>query len=170
MPKYCANCGNAMDSDDNFCQNCGAGVGAAAGPEEKKSFSESIKESWDNFISQKEPFVAAIFSVFMSGLGQLYNGEFAKAVCVQVASIVLSIIGIFIWPILLAALAVWIWSVYDAYKIAEKMKIGKMPVKIPKWTEIVIYFLWPFLVIGFIVIIAFVVALMIGAASIAAFI
>ncbi|MDV0447612.1 hypothetical protein MsAg5_15210 [Methanosarcinaceae archaeon Ag5] len=166
MPNYCSNCGNALPKNAENCPNCGA----AAGPTAKKPFMESLKESWDTFISQKEPFAAAIFSVFMSGLGQLYNGEFAKAVCIQVAAIILSVIGIFIWPILVIDLIVWVWSVYDAYKTAEKMRNGQKPAKIPKWSEILVYFLWPFLVIGFIVIIAIIILMIVGIAGFAAFI
>ena len=68
----------------------------------------------------KNPALAAILSFLISGLGQIYNGEVVKGVviiAVQVVNALLAmiIIGIF------TGIAVWIWSIYDAYKTAEKI-------------------------------------------------
>lgn len=68
----------------------------------------------------KNPALAAILSFLFSGIGQIYNGEVVKGIiiiAVQIVNALLMtiIIGFITWPI------VWIWSIYDAYKVAEKI-------------------------------------------------
>ena len=65
------------------------------------------------------PILALILSFFIPGLGQLYTGQFVKAV------------GLFLLAVLFGALStiligipfyvlVWLYSMYDAYKSAEE--------------------------------------------------
>ena len=68
----------------------------------------------------KNPTVAAILSFLINGLGQIYNGEIGKGILIFVIQIVnalltMVIIGLITLPI------VWIWSVYDAYKVAQRI-------------------------------------------------
>lgn len=68
----------------------------------------------------KNPGLAAVFSFFYMGLGQIYNGQIAKGIAFIIAysiSILLCfvIIGIITTPIL------FIYGMYDAYKSAEKI-------------------------------------------------
>lgn len=66
----------------------------------------------------KNPTLAAILSFLISGLGQVYNGQIGKGVVifvVQVINVLLMaiVIGFITYPIL------WIWSIYDAHKVAK---------------------------------------------------
>ena len=94
MPKtkYCTNCGNQVDKKTEICPKCGLRQ-----PEiEKKKYCTNCGNQIDtkaeicpkcvvrqlNAINQyypgpekKNPILAAILSVFMIGLGQLYNGD-----------------------------------------------------------------------------------------------
>lgn len=68
----------------------------------------------------KNPTLAAILSFIIAGVGQIYNGEVVKGViiiAVQIVNAVLMaiIIGFITWPI------VWIWSIYDAHKVAKRI-------------------------------------------------
>lgn len=68
----------------------------------------------------KNPALAAILSFLINGLGQIYNGETKKGLIiigVQIinALLALIIIGFF------TGLIVFVWSIYDAYKTAEKI-------------------------------------------------
>ncbi len=68
----------------------------------------------------KNPTLAAILSFLIAGVGQIYNGEVVKGIViivVQILNVVLMgiIIGFVTWPI------VWIWSMYDAYKVAQRL-------------------------------------------------
>ena len=65
------------------------------------------------------PILALILSFFIIGLGQLYTGQFLKAVALFILGVIFAFlstmtIGI---PFLLI---VWIYSMYDAYKSAQE--------------------------------------------------
>lgn len=71
-------------------------------------------------IRRKDPGVAALLSVFITGLGQIYNEEIGKGILFMIVQTisVLSIailIGFITTPIL------WIWSVWDAKTTAERL-------------------------------------------------
>lgn len=68
----------------------------------------------------KNPTLAAILSFIISGVGQIYNGEVVKGIiiiAVQIVNVALMaiIIGFITWPV------VWIWSIYDAHKVAKRI-------------------------------------------------
>lgn len=68
----------------------------------------------------KNPTLAAILSFLINGLGQVYNGQIGKGILIFVIQIVNAllttvIIGFITLPI------VWIWSIYDAYKVAQRI-------------------------------------------------
>ena len=68
----------------------------------------------------KNPGLAAVLSFFITGLGQIYNGQIAKGVLfiiIQAINILLMyvLIGFITAPIF------WIWGMVDAYRTAEKI-------------------------------------------------
>jgi TM2 domain-containing membrane protein YozV len=70
----------------------------------------------------KNPTLAAILSLLIPGVGQIYNGEVGKGILIIVVQIVNTVlmtivIGFF------TALAVLVWAVYDAYKTAERINL-----------------------------------------------
>ena len=70
----------------------------------------------------KKPTTAAILSLFISGAGQLYNGEIKKGIIIFVVQLVLAVLiaptaGIAFIPFLV----VWIWSIYDAHQFAKRI-------------------------------------------------
>lgn len=76
-----------------------------------------------NTIHKKDPGVAALLSVILTGLGQIYNEEIGKGLLfmiVQVVNVALMalLIGFITFPI------VWIWSIWDAKKTAERINSG----------------------------------------------
>jgi TM2 domain-containing membrane protein YozV len=68
----------------------------------------------------RNPGIAAVLSFFWTGVGQIYNGQLVKGIIlilVQMvnAALMFVLIGFITYPI------VWIWGMYDAYKVAERM-------------------------------------------------
>ena len=61
---------------------------------------------------QRIPILAGALSLLLPGLGQFYNGEFVKGVMLPICCLFLMVFGLF-W-------IVWIWSVIDAYMVAEQ--------------------------------------------------
>jgi TM2 domain-containing membrane protein YozV len=71
----------------------------------------------------KNPGVAAVLSFFFMGLGQFYNGQFAKGFLFLILygvsiGLMFVVIGFITTPIL------WIWGMVDAYKRAEASNRG----------------------------------------------
>lgn len=64
--------------------------------------------------------LAAVLSALVNGLGQIYNGQILKGIVIIVVQIINGaltaiLIGWLLLPI------VWVWAVYDAYRVAEKI-------------------------------------------------
>uniref|UniRef100_UPI002FCB7765 hypothetical protein n=1 Tax=Methanoculleus sp. TaxID=90427 RepID=UPI002FCB7765 len=70
---------------------------------------------------KKNPAVAAGLSFLFNGLGQAYNGQFARGVLVLFGSL----FGLFL--LIVPGVAVWLWGVYDAYRTAKGMNEGLVP-------------------------------------------
>lgn len=83
--------------------------------------------------TQKEPLLAAVGSFFFPGLGQVYNGEgMVKGLMYLVGTLIGSLL-------ILPGLAIWLYGIYNAYIVADKMKSGIMPVKGTTAANLIIY-------------------------------
>lgn len=81
-------------------------------------------------MEEKSPIVAGILSLFIPGLGQIYNGQVGKGFLCIVLTVILFIlifllIGILLYPIWILLCA------YDAYKTAQIINEGDEPPFIP---------------------------------------
>ncbi|WP_434121270.1 hypothetical protein [Salinicoccus roseus] len=70
--------------------------------------------------SQKSSGVAAVLSALINGLGQIYNGQILKGIFIILLQVIngaltIILIGYVFLPI------VWLYSVIDAYRSAEKI-------------------------------------------------
>ena len=90
---------------------------------------------------KKEPILSAILSFFIPGLGQIYNGQMKKGIVLIVGYIVLWIamfvvyfvgalvtmgVGAFCcMPIFIVPLILWVYGMYDAYKVANAINKGE---------------------------------------------
>lgn len=70
---------------------------------------------------KKNPGVAAGLSLLFNGLGQAYNGQFARGVLVLLGSL----FGLFF--LIVPGVAIWLWGGYDAYRTAKGMNEGRVP-------------------------------------------
>jgi TM2 domain-containing membrane protein YozV len=64
--------------------------------------------------------LAAVLSFFISGLGQIYNGQILKGLVI----IVFQVINGALTTILIGWIAlaiVWVWAIIDAYREAERI-------------------------------------------------
>lgn len=68
----------------------------------------------------KNPLLAAILSLLISGLGQIYNGEVGKGVIIIAIQFV-NVLLMTIFIGFITAFIVGVWSIYDAYKTAERI-------------------------------------------------
>jgi TM2 domain-containing membrane protein YozV len=69
----------------------------------------------------KNPVVAVLLSCFIPGVGQFYNGDNKKGaimLAVWFVSLILIVVAIGIFSLL----AVWVYSMIDAYQVASGQK------------------------------------------------
>lgn len=91
--KFCIKCGEKIDIEAEICPKCGV--------------RQALPQSSTKEKKPPEPWLAALASFLIPGLGQLYTRQsFGKAALLFCTS----------WLIL-----PWIYSIYDAYKTAEEM-------------------------------------------------
>ena len=91
-------------------------------------------------VNEKNAFLALIFSFFIPGLGQVYNGDLWKGI----AYLVTVPLGLLF--LIIPGVVVWIWGMYDAYTEAEKMNRKELPYRKPASWEVIVFLLFPFIV------------------------
>ncbi len=106
---YCRDCGAIITEKAEICPKCGV---------RQQSPGSSMDDLIEVLTNGENPFVAAVYSAILPGLGQFYNREPAKGATIVVASFVamlsvLALVGIVLYP------AVWLYAVYDAYVVAD---------------------------------------------------
>ncbi len=107
MAKFCEHCGKPLQFENaEICPSCGVRI-----------------QSPPNIKNEKNPILAGLLSFLFSGLGQVYNGDFARGVLFLVGTI----IGLCIF--IIPGVIIWLYGVYDAYSIAKKMNAGEIPFK-----------------------------------------
>ena len=63
--------------------------------------------------------IAAVLSFFISGLGQIYNGQIIKGLAI----ILVQIVNGFLTAVLIGWIPlaiVWVWAIFDAYFVASR--------------------------------------------------
>jgi TM2 domain-containing membrane protein YozV len=106
---YCRDCGAVISEKAEICPECGV---------RQQSPETSLDGLIEVLTNGENPFVAAVYSAILPGLGQFYNREPAKGAAIIVASFVavlsmLALVGFVLYP------AIWLYAVYDAYVVAD---------------------------------------------------
>lgn len=96
---FCRSCGAEINKEAYICPKCGV--------KQKKN-------------PPKNPGLAAVLSFLVTGLGQIYNGQIGKGILFMIIQFInWLLLGLLIGFITLPAF--WIYSIYDAYKTAERI-------------------------------------------------
>ena len=114
---FCSACGAKNEGPARFCLNCGAALGAAAGPAQTGSAMRGagpVQTSGSVTRSEKSPVLAAVLSIFIVGLGQFYNNDWKKGLAMLGGVILLTVptAGV-------AWLGIAIWSAIDAHSVTR---------------------------------------------------
>lgn len=99
---YCWSCGVPIQSAAEICPQCG------------------VRQRPPPTMQEKNPGLAALASVIWTGAGQIYNGELGKGIALMALMFVSVIFMFFIIGFLTTPL-IWLYSVYDAYRTAERI-------------------------------------------------
>ncbi|MFC6726436.1 zinc ribbon domain-containing protein [Halobium palmae] len=108
---YCRNCAAVISERAEICPDCG--VRQRAPPK------SSLEPALDDLLEGGNPFVAAVASALVPGLGQLYNRQLTKGLVLLVAGFLAGLsmavfVGFLLYPV------VWVYAVYDAYTVAAR--------------------------------------------------
>jgi TM2 domain-containing membrane protein YozV len=129
---FCSKCGSPNADGAAFCAKCGNALGAAAtsaaassGPAasaasapapQTATMRTTAAASPSRIVVGKNPTIALVLSIFLGALGggQFYNGDWKKGLAMLALTLVLGLAtgG-------LVSIAVWIWSMVDAYQVAS---------------------------------------------------
>lgn len=72
--------------------------------------------------NKKEPILAAIGSFIIPGAGQIYNGDsFIKGLLILLGTTIGALF------LVIPGLIIWLYGIYDAYKMSEKINAGTVP-------------------------------------------
>jgi len=104
-------------------------------------------------VEKKNPQTAAIASFFIPGLGQVYEGESPIVGLFWLAG---TIIGLLVC--LIPGIIVWIYGIYNAYRTAELMNSGQLPLKATNSRDVKIFAVIGVIVYAICLIIIFLVA------------
>ena len=102
---YCWHCGETIAERAEICPHCGV--------------RQRRGRTLDEIAAGGNPFVAALASFIFPGLGQLYNRELEKGVAIA-ALFLVSLASVFVLVGFVAAPIVWLYAIYDAYRVADE--------------------------------------------------
>ena len=106
--KVCQHCQAQIDAATEICPKCGIRVAPAP----------------QTFIQEKKSTgIAAIASVILPGLGQIYNGQIGKGIMFIILAIIFGVLVILLIGLILYPLF-WAYNIYDAYNTAKKINAG----------------------------------------------
>jgi TM2 domain-containing membrane protein YozV len=108
---YCRNCAAVISDSAEICPECGV--------RQRPPPQSSTDRVVENLLEGRNPFVAALASVVLPGLGQAYNREIGKAMAFFVGFLLAAVSVVVLIGFVLAP-AVWLYSVYDAFVVAQR--------------------------------------------------
>lgn len=149
--KFCPECGKSLPSETSqFCDNCGAKINIV---------SQNVpSESAVSVNEEKSPLIAAICSFILPGLGQVYDGKTERGFGIFFGTL----IGTFIF--LIPGVIIWLFGVYDAYSLAEKMNHKEIPFLPTKTAHLLLFI---FLALAVVAIVCVLFFIMVMAAALA---
>ena len=105
IKNYCYNCGKGVNENQEICVDCGVSI--------NKKISGSSN-------GEKEPWLMALLSFLITGLGQMIMGQGKKGATILIGSIILGMFTVGFSAFITTPL-----SIIDAYLIGKKKKDGK---------------------------------------------
>lgn len=142
----CPDCGSDNPDEATFCRKCGENLSAIKPKEETKSDNQEvakycvkcgygIKDKSTEICpkcgvrvmyrptNNKSTILAAVLSFFIPGLGQIYDGKVGRGISFFIVICILYALYFLIFPLLIGFL-LWIYCIYDAYRIAKNINLG----------------------------------------------
>ncbi len=120
----CEYCGNPVPQNVSSCPSCGAPVAVNPAPVQNNQGAYQQQQQVNQQqtivnVNPKSPGLATFLSCLIVGLGQIYNGQVAKGICMFIIAV---LIGSFTAGV--GSFFFWIFAMIDASKIAKKINSG----------------------------------------------
>jgi len=119
----CVGCGKPICNEckievqeKNYCKKCVVELSTKA----KTGYGKAL-----GIGREKSPGLAAVLSFFIPGVGQIYNGQLGKGIWLVIADVIFLLLSYFFIGIPFL-FAIWIYAIFDAYKVAEKINEGEL--------------------------------------------
>lgn len=93
MTKYCKNCGEELEEEDEFCSNCGKSLNT----ENKINKTNNANNISNDILEKINTGLATVLSGVFIGLGQLYNGQIEKGIFLFIVGIIITFIELFFY-------------------------------------------------------------------------
>jgi len=77
----------------------------------------------------KSELLAAILSILLPGLGQVYNSHIMKGILAILLAITLIALFSLSWLTAIAYITLWYWSIFDAHDTARRINQGLIGTK-----------------------------------------
>jgi TM2 domain-containing membrane protein YozV len=126
---FCPKCGREVTEEMNICPYCGNPLKAV--PKQREVPVPRVT------IGTKNSGLAAVLSLIIPGLGQMYAGQIGRGLLFLFVVIPLTVIIalFFFWLILplFLPLAFWIWNIFDAYNICNEYNRRLVQTGNPPW-------------------------------------
>jgi TM2 domain-containing membrane protein YozV len=143
--KYCPECGKPLANETaNFCDNCGAKLNPSTIP--TAAATQPIMAT-PPVNEEKSTVIAAICSLVIPGLGQVYDGKTERGFAIFFGTV----IGLFIF--IIPGLIVWAFGIYDAYSLALKMNNKEIPFLPTKTAHLIIFIILAFVTVAVVAVI-----------------
>ncbi|MHA1595730.1 MAG: zinc-ribbon domain-containing protein [Candidatus Baldrarchaeia archaeon] len=142
--KYCPYCGAQLPPGASFCPKCGASVQVAPATPTTQQPATPVtttpvsppptRPPTTVVVGAKSPGVAAILSLLIPGLGQIYVGRVGRGLLIlfivmPLTFVIASLTLIFVF----LPLIIWIWQIFDAYNLAKKYNDYLLSIGQPPW-------------------------------------
>jgi len=127
--KYCSNCGSAIDERAEICPKCGVRVSMSHAYGTMQVPGVPVPA-----YAKKSAGLAALLSFFIVGAGQIYCGRVLRGIAILSLSILLFLLFGYAASdstsestgfLFLMVILFWLWNIYDASKLAEKINRGE---------------------------------------------
>jgi len=126
---FCPKCGKEVTEEMNVCPYCGNPLKVM--PTQREVPVSKVT------IGTKNSGLAAVLSLLIPGLGQMYDGKIGRGLLFLFVVVPLTVIiaMFFFWLILplFLPLAFWIWNIFDAYNICNEYNRRLVQTGNPPW-------------------------------------
>lgn len=123
----CSGCSMELDGK-LVCKTCAEGMirSSQAPPQAQPYVAQP-----GGIVKYKEPLLSAILSLFIPGLGQIYNGQVMKGIIILALYVGLwAVSGVLMFVLIgfctmLLPVVLWLYAIYDGYVVAGKINRGQ---------------------------------------------